>query len=440
MALGGAILADTLTGGGSFVVSVKDAPTVSFTIAKQYNSLYLRAFLLLPSLGKSLVIDHRTTIQDPETGEYLPNPNNPFTVGTDTPTTITLDLTKAIVYPDYVAPAGQSDISASGCYPNFTGYESTPLLDWLPDADTFTLVIYARSRSTPALGGFGYPFDDGGGQAGRLWDSGMLLTGLLTPEYAASRGYAGGSVTFTFFDPDSARGYFRFGDWLTLMDGVIVEKKKVYSLPERDITKIHVPGRNGDVLIDSGSYKNVTIAYDCAALSPEAVRACKRALSAPGGYALLTDKTGQQRLACCKDLIEFDELIPNRCFKFTVVFDCKPQIYADREGTIDATGGITYLTAPSGFFHCDPMVVIYGEGDIYVKCNGVMVHQFSSLVEFTDKPSAVIDCEAQICYKNNADGTRTVGAAAFPTDPTSYWQVYGDYLSKATIYPRWWRL
>ena len=35
--------------------------------------------------------------------------------------------------------------------------------------------------------------------------------------------------------------------------GLLIEAKNIYGLPERDVEKIHVPGRNGDVLID---YKN----------------------------------------------------------------------------------------------------------------------------------------------------------------------------------------
>ena len=44
--------------------------------------------------------------------------------------------------------------------------------------------------------------------------------------------------------------------------GIHVETPPAYVMPEHDYEVIHVPGRNGDIIIDKGSYKNVTRTYD----------------------------------------------------------------------------------------------------------------------------------------------------------------------------------
>lgn len=37
----------------------------------------------------------------------------------------------------------------------------------------------------------------------------------------------------------------------------------IASSPERDVNVISVPGRNGDLVIDNGRFKNITIEYKC---------------------------------------------------------------------------------------------------------------------------------------------------------------------------------
>ena len=37
-----------------------------------------------------------------------------------------------------------------------------------------------------------------------------------------------------------------------------------YETPEKDYEVTHIPGRNGDIYVDKGSYKNVSRSYDIA--------------------------------------------------------------------------------------------------------------------------------------------------------------------------------
>jgi phage-related protein len=138
--------------------------------------------------------------------------------------------------------------------------------------------------------------------------------------------------------------YFSFDGFRSDSAGLLVERKKTYGLPERDVEKIHVPGRSGDVLIDHGSYKNVRVSYDCAARSVDALELLRSALTAGGGYRLLTDSYSPwQRMALFASALDFDELILNRAYRFSVVFDCKPQRWFDREQLLSAST----ITSPS---------------------------------------------------------------------------------------------
>lgn len=113
---------------------------------------------------------------------------------------------------------------------------------------------------------------------------------------------------------------------------VVVEHPPVFSMPERDYEKVHVPGRNGDVIIDNGSYQNTTAKYEICFGSytkyfPEMVYQVSKWLhSAQGQYARLEDSYDPDhfRLAAYLEENEFENIMFH-AGRTTVEFDCKPQ-------------------------------------------------------------------------------------------------------------------
>ena len=52
---------------------------------------------------------------------------------------------------------------------------------------------------------------------------------------------------------------FAYGTYKSLDDcGLYIEKRPSPTIPLRDTTKTHVPGRNGDVIQDNGCFLNAT--------------------------------------------------------------------------------------------------------------------------------------------------------------------------------------
>ena len=56
---------------------------------------------------------------------------------------------------------------------------------------------------------------------------------------------------------------FEFDGVNSFAYGVFVTGKSVYDAPSRDVESVSVPGRNGDILIDKGRFKNIDITYHC---------------------------------------------------------------------------------------------------------------------------------------------------------------------------------
>ena len=229
--------------------------------------------------------------------------------------------------------------------------------------------------------------------------------------------------------------YFVYDGFRSDTAGLLVERKNTLSLPARDVEKIHVPGRNGDVLIDHGSYQNALVSYDCAARNIAALEGLRAALTSGAGYRLLTDSYGPwQRLALFATVLDIDELIMQRAYRFTLTFDCKPQRWADRAQAV--TGGSSVTVArPAACARGDPRIEITGTGSV------TLTMPQGSLPLGTLTGSAVVDSEAMIAYRNNTNGTRTaIDLPFWPrlTAPSTTITATGSVTLK--IFPRWWSL
>jgi len=230
--------------------------------------------------------------------------------------------------------------------------------------------------------------------------------------------------------------YFMFDGFRSDTAGLLVERRHTLGLPERDVEKIHVPGRHGDVLIDHGCYQNVRVSYDCAARDNAALELLKQALTAGAGYRLLSDSFSPwQRMALYASALDIEELISQRAFRFTVTFDCKPQRYYDRAQAITGTNSAT-VARPTGFNQGNPRIEITGTGAVTLTLpqGNIPLGAVTGL--------AVIDSEAMVAYRNNTNGTRTAIDIPFwprlTAQSTAITTTGG--VSGIKLYPRWWAI
>lgn len=116
--------------------------------------------------------------------------------------------------------------------------------------------------------------------------------------------------------------------------------KGTYGAPSRDVDQIHVPGRNGDILVDNGGWNNVTVKYpDCNILSNfgENVDKLRGYLLSNPGYHTLIDQyhPDEVRYAEFRGPFTADAHTGtgNDSGSFDLEFNCKPQRFL-RESTI----------------------------------------------------------------------------------------------------------
>lgn len=105
----------------------------------------------------------------------------------------------------------------------------------------------------------------------------------------------------------------------------------ISSAPERDVNVISVPGRNGDLVIDNGRFKNITIEYKCVIDGSDSQYDFERLM------AWLKSLTGYQRIEECYHSDYYRMGLFNAVVNpeeqntyqvaFTLTANCKPQKY-----------------------------------------------------------------------------------------------------------------
>lgn len=243
-------------------------------------------------------------------------------------------------------------------------------------------------------------------------------------------------------------------NWLTydgtdLRDfGVYISGNGTFNAPERDITSIAIPGRNGDLTIDNGRYKNIKVKYPAFIVEEFAdnIGAMREYLSSKVGYYRLEDTYApdEYRMARVSGGITakpIDELIAGN---FDLTFNCMPQRYLKSgEDWISVESGDTIYNPTMQ--RALPLIKITGsssgQATVVLQIGAVQI-----TVRVPMYTTMYIDCAMQEAYRFNTstsmNSNLTLDDGIFPyLDP-------GDnaisFTSTKTvtmqIQPRWWRL
>lgn len=110
---------------------------------------------------------------------------------------------------------------------------------------------------------------------------------------------------------------------------MVVSCDDAFAVPERDVDTYEVPGRNGDLIVDNGRFRNIDITYDVVIEKgfPEKINAFKRAVGTLRRYARLEDTFDPDvyRMANVNK-VRIEELGSRyNGGAFKVTLNCKPQ-------------------------------------------------------------------------------------------------------------------
>lgn len=231
--------------------------------------------------------------------------------------------------------------------------------------------------------------------------------------------------------------YFNFDGKSSRDFEVWINGGGTFNAPERDMETVQIPGRNGDLSIDNGRYKNIDIKYP--AFIVEAFRTnfdgFKAWLESKQGYKVLTDTYHPEyyRLARLKEPILPEMGAFNRFGIFDIIFDCDPRRFLNTGKNIKTLTASGVIKNPT-LFDALPLLRVYGTGTVTI--GGVAV-KINVANEYTD-----IDCDMQEAYKGttNCNNNVTLSSGEFPKLSPGNNNIYLSGVGKVEITPRYWTI
>lgn len=179
--------------------------------------------------------------------------------------------------------------------------------------------------------------------------------------------------------------------------GLEVETFPEYHTPKRTYEKIHIPGRNGDLLIDGGCWENVVRSYSVSIGSYdrfyyEMANKVSEWLHSSITYARLEDSYEPEyyRLATYLEELSMSNIFDHGG-KATIEFDCKPQRFLKIGDEPVVITDSTTLQNPTGF-SSNPIIKIHGTG------SGVLTVGEYPVVISEIGEQIIIDSEIQDAY------------------------------------------
>lgn len=238
-------------------------------------------------------------------------------------------------------------------------------------------------------------------------------------------------------------GVVIFNGRSSLEYGILVEHPPEYQMPERDYEVVHIPGRNGDLVIDQGSYQNVSRTYEIAFgdFGKDFVvmaNAASEWLHSASGYARLEDSYEPEyyRLAMFQSEVTMENILQH-AGRTTIEFCCKPQRFLKSgEEMRMLSDDYNSLYNPTAFISL-PRIAVYGQGTGLLIVEGCTV-KISNL-----DGSIVLDSDIQDAYEGSVNRNRDVVLMngifpkLFSGENTIRWT---GGITRVEVVPRWWTL
>lgn len=219
--------------------------------------------------------------------------------------------------------------------------------------------------------------------------------------------------------------------------GIYISSDSIFNAPEREVEVVSIEGRNGNLIIDKGKYKNINIAYSCFIRENFSSLAAniRDFLCSKIGYKRLEDtyNPNHYRLARFSGGINFDVHFL-KAGEFNLAFECKPQRFlksGDYSINIQKGDVINNLTS----FPSKPLIKAYGTGSAILQVGDIPIK-----INEIDN-SLTIDCDTQNAYKDTENKNSTINASEFPSLLKGKTGItWSGGITKLEVTPRWWTL
>jgi phage-related protein len=237
--------------------------------------------------------------------------------------------------------------------------------------------------------------------------------------------------------------YFIFNGISSAEMGVRIQSKNTYSAPKYDVSTLSIPGRDGELIVQSGRFPNVTLSYTCY-VPAKSIQELADKLTAIKAW-LYTSTNEYHELKDSYDTKFFRKAafhskldITDQCLKigtFTATFNCLPFRYSyDGQQSKTYTQSFT-LTNPYPFV-AKPYIKLNGRGTGTLTIQSESsnkIWQFETLNGYTECDSEQMNFYHDTVLKND-----TVSGDGFPVlNPGTNTVSFDGGITSIEILPRW---
>ncbi|WP_330655643.1 distal tail protein Dit [Clostridium tyrobutyricum] len=193
---------------------------------------------------------------------------------------------------------------------------------------------------------------------------------------------------------------FTFGNKNSYDDfGIIISKRPSIPSPKRRVTYIEIPDKSSNLKFDEGTFEDITILVECGvnlkANLADKIDEIKAWIINTGESDLIFSfQPDKKYIAQVVNMIDFKQVLKHTS-RFPIIFNCKPFKYSVEENIITITKNNSTIYN-KGTFQSEPVIKVYGSGDIKLKINEdeVTIKKVDGYV--------TIDSVLKDCYKDDA--------------------------------------
>lgn len=224
--------------------------------------------------------------------------------------------------------------------------------------------------------------------------------------------------------------------------GVYCSGDKTFSAPQRNVDSITIPGRNGTLERDKGSFANITVEYSCWIGSNFRgnIEGLRNYLLSKAGFKRLEDTYDPDtfRLASFHGPLDVSAYYSSTFGSFGLQFTARPERFLKSgETTISLNEGGNTITNPT-LFESYPLIEVNGSADANISIG-------DKVITLTESVSQMfIDTENLNAYGPNGENLNT---KLDVTDKSKWLRlepgantVYAHGFTYANLIPRWWIL
>ena len=222
-------------------------------------------------------------------------------------------------------------------------------------------------------------------------------------------------------------GWFSFKGKDSRDFGILISAAPEKMRAERRVEQVTIPGRNGELTVDEGTYAPYVISVECGTRGSENLDEILAWLDGAGELILCTEPDKVFRASIYNKISVADMIYLYN--SFLLQFRVQPFKYS-----VNAAGDALELTTirNSGTVYSEPLITVYGSGDVTLNING------NSYPLRNVDGNITIDSEMMEVFKGNANQNSKYGGAEFPRFEVGKNEIsWTGNVSKIKLQPRW---